>query len=113
MASVAADTLWYRIDAELRHFQRRLQALKGCRSQKRWSEELGVPQQTVNCWLSGGVVPRLDQVLRISLVERISLEWLLLGVGEVEREYRLADRPAKGPGNVSGSGELGQVTDRS
>lgn len=75
-----------RVSSELAHLRQRLWALKGDRSQKRWSRELGIPQQTVNRWLLGRGVPGVEHLIRVSLVERVCVEWLILGVGPMERE---------------------------
>ena len=80
-AVVQDDAVWYRVDSELRHLQRRLELLKGDRSQRQWALELGIHQQTVNKWLTAGKVPDVAMVLRVALVEGVSVEWLLLGQG--------------------------------
>jgi len=63
----------------------RLAQLKGSRSQRGWSRELGVPQQNLSRYLIGGATPHLDFLVHLAQQERVNMNWLILGEGRMHR----------------------------
>ncbi len=62
----------------------RLKVLQGKRSQRAWASELGVPQQVLSRYLNGSL-PRLTFLIHLARRERVNLNWLMMGEGEVYR----------------------------
>ena len=63
----------------------RLWQVRGGRSQNGWGQELGVPQQNISRFLSGGTAPHVDFLIHLAKKERINMNWLLLGEGRMKR----------------------------
>ena len=74
-----------KIRNQRKSIQDRLARLKGSRSQRGWSRELGVPQQNLSRYLLGGATPHLDFLIHLAQKERVSLNWLVLGEGKMFR----------------------------
>jgi transcriptional regulator with XRE-family HTH domain len=68
-----------------RAIRKRIAKVMGDRSQRGWSRELGVPQQNISRYLSGGCSPHVDFLIHLARREGINLNWLVLGEG---RKYR-------------------------
>ena len=64
---------------------KRLLQLMGGRTQRGWSRELGIPQQNISRYLSGGTVPHVYFLIHLSQMERVNLNWLVLGEGRMKR----------------------------
>ena len=62
----------------------RIAEVRGHRSQRRFSRELGVFQQNVNRY-ENGTTPHADFLITLALQEGVSLDWLLLGRGRPRR----------------------------
>ena len=60
---------------------RRLEEVRGDRSQRQFARELGVFQQNVNRYESG-TTPHTAFLIMLALKEGISLDWLVLGKGK-------------------------------
>lgn len=60
---------------------RRLEEVRGDRSQRQFARELGVFQQNINRYESG-TTPHTDFLLMLAVKEGISLDWLMLGKGK-------------------------------
>ena len=71
------------VRAQRRSVQKRLAQLKGSRSQRGWSRELGVPQQNLSRYLLGGATPHLDFLIHLGRRENVNLNWLVLGEGRM------------------------------
>ncbi len=67
-----------------RDLPKRLAAVRGARSQRRFAQDLGVFQQNVNRY-EAGTPPAVDFLITLALKEGISLDWLLLGRGRMRR----------------------------
>ncbi len=67
-----------------RDLPKRIAAVRGTRSQRRFALDLGVFQQNVNRYESG-TTPHADFLITLALKEGISLDWLLLGKGRMRR----------------------------
>ncbi len=67
-----------------RDLPKRIAAVRGTRSQRRFARDLGVFQQNVNRYESG-TIPHADFLITLALKEGISLDWLLLGKGRMRR----------------------------
>ena len=72
------------LDRHKKQIQRRLEQLRGDRSQRSFAKELGVFQQNVNRY-ENGTTPHADFLITIALQENVSLDWLLLGRGQPRR----------------------------
>ena len=72
------------IEQHKRRLRERLIVVRGERSQRRFARDLGVFQQNVNRYESG-TTPHTDFLLTLALRENISLDWLLLGKGRMQR----------------------------
>jgi transcriptional regulator with XRE-family HTH domain len=68
-------------------FPRRMAKVRGDRSQRRFAHEIGVFQQNVNRY-ENGTMPHADFLITLGLKENISLDWLLLGRGDMHRSSR-------------------------
>ncbi len=67
-----------------RDLPKRIAAVRGTRSQRRFALELGVFQQNVNRY-EAGKTPGADFLITVALKEGISIDWLLLGKGRMRR----------------------------
>ena len=65
-------------------FPRRLERIRGERSQRQFAHNLGVFQQNVNRYESG-TTPHTDFLIQLALTENVSIDWLLLGKGRMRR----------------------------
>ena len=72
------------LDRHKKQIQRRLEQLRGDRSQRSFAKELGVFQQNVNRY-ENGTTPHADFLITLALQENVSLDWLLLGRGQPRR----------------------------
>ena len=63
-------------------FARRLAKVRGERSQRQFAGEVGVFQQNVNRY-ENGTMPHTNFLMTLAVKENISLDWLLLGRGEM------------------------------
>lgn len=63
----------------------RMWTVIGGRSQHQWGRELGVPQQNISRYLSGGTSPHADFLIHLARKEKINMNWLLLGEGRMRR----------------------------
>lgn len=72
------------LDRHKKQIPRRLEQLRGDRSQRSFAKELGVFQQNVNRY-ENGTTPHADFLITIALQENVSLDWLLLGRGQPRR----------------------------
>lgn len=63
---------------------KRLAQVRGDRSQRAFASELGVFQQNVNRY-ENGTTPHADFLITLAVKERVSLDWLLLGKGQMRR----------------------------
>jgi transcriptional regulator with XRE-family HTH domain len=63
-------------------FPRRLERIRGERSQRQFAHNLGVFQQNVNRY-ENGTMPHANFLLTLAVKEGISLDWLLLGRGRM------------------------------
>ena len=63
-------------------FPRRLERIRGVRSQRQFAHNLGVFQQNVNRY-ENGTMPHANFLLTLAVKEGISLDWLLLGRGRM------------------------------
>jgi len=61
-------------------FVKRLQSVRGNRSQAQFARDLDVFQQNINRY-EHGTLPHVDFLITLSSVENISVDWLLLGRG--------------------------------
>ena len=68
-----------------RDLPKRIAAVRGTRSQRRFARGLGVFQQNVNRYELGKTLPNVDFLIAIALKEGISIDWLLLGKGRMQR----------------------------
>lgn len=62
----------------------RIAQARGNRSQRQFARDLGVFQQNVNRYESG-TTPHANFLLTLALKEGVSLDWLLLGTGNMRR----------------------------
>ena len=68
-----------------RHKQKipgRLAQVRGARSQSQFARDLGALQQNVNRYESD-TTPQADFLITLALKERVSIDWLLLGKGQM------------------------------
>ena len=65
-----------------RMFPRRLERIRGERSQRQFAHNLGVFQQNVNRY-ENGTMPHANLLLTLAVEENVSLDWLLLGRGRM------------------------------
>ena len=72
------------MDRIKRKLPERLSKVRGNRSQRQFARDLGVFQQNVNRYESG-TTPHTDFLITLALKEQISVDWLLLGKGKIER----------------------------
>jgi transcriptional regulator with XRE-family HTH domain len=63
-----------------RGFVRRLQSVRGKRSQAQFARDLNVFQQNINRY-EHGTLPHVDFLIALSRAENVSVDWLLLGRG--------------------------------
>jgi len=68
-----------------RDLPKRIAAVRGTRSQRRFALDLGVFQQNVNRYELGKTIPNVDFLIAVALKEGISIDWLLLGKGRMRR----------------------------
>ncbi len=61
-------------------FVKRLQTVRGKRSQAQFARDLDVFQQNINRY-EHGTLPHVDFLITLSTVENVSVDWLLLGRG--------------------------------
>jgi len=64
-------------------FVRRLQKVRGGRSQAQFARDVGVFQQNVNRY-EHGTLPHVDFLITLASKENVSIDWLLLGKGTRE-----------------------------
>ena len=57
-------------------------------SQEELAEMLGVSRQSVSKWESGGSIPDLERVAKLSQVFEVSTDYLLTGKGNMNAEIR-------------------------
>ncbi len=67
-----------------RDLPKRVAAVRGTRSQRRFALDLGVHQQYVNRYEAGTTI-HVDFLITVALKEGISIDWLLLGKGRMRR----------------------------
>ena len=72
------------LEQHKRKIRRRLEQIRGERSQRSFARELGVFQQNVNRYETG-TTPHADFLITLALRENVSLDWLLLGRGKPRR----------------------------
>ncbi len=72
------------LDRCKRQIPRRLEQVRGDRSQRSFARDLGVFQQNVNRY-ENGTTPHADFLITLALQENVSLDWLLLGKGKPRR----------------------------
>jgi transcriptional regulator with XRE-family HTH domain len=77
MATVAVQRLKKKLPA-------RIAQVRGDRSQRQFARDLGVFQQNVNRY-ENGTTPHTDFLITLALKESISLDWLLLGKGRMNK----------------------------
>ncbi len=65
----------------------RLAKVRGDRSQRQFARDLGVFQQNVNRYESG-TTPHTDFLITLAIKEQVSVDWLLLGKGNMKRKGR-------------------------
>jgi transcriptional regulator with XRE-family HTH domain len=65
-------------------FPGRLASVRGNRSQRQFAKQLGVFQQNVNRY-ENGTMPHANFLITLATKEEISLDWLLLGRGQMHR----------------------------
>ena len=70
-----------------RMFPRRLERIRGERSQRQFAHNLGVFQQNVNRY-ENGTMPHANFLLTLAVEENVSLDWLLLGRGRMHYDER-------------------------
>ena len=75
MATVAVERL-------KRKLPERLAQVRNQRSQRQFARDLGVFQQNVNRY-ENGTMPHANFLLMVAVKENISLDWLLLGRGDM------------------------------
>jgi hypothetical protein len=63
--------------------QDRFKALFKGRNLRRVAQDWGLPYSTLNNYFSKGATPGLDVVIKVSEIEHVSIEWLVLGSGAV------------------------------
>ena len=63
-------------------------------SQEELAEKLGVSRQSVSKWESGGAIPDLDKVVKLSALFGVSTDYLLLD-GQQEISFTESDGPAE------------------
>ena len=80
MASAAVDKC-------KRKLPERLAAVRGERSQRQFARDLGVFQENVNRYESG-TTPHTDFLITLALKEQVSIDWLPLGKGKMQRGGR-------------------------
>ncbi len=68
-----------------RDLPKRIAAVRGTRSQRRFARDIGVFQQNVNRYEAGKMLPNVDFLITAALKEGISIDWLLLGRGRMRR----------------------------
>ncbi len=68
-----------------RDIPKRIAAVRGTRSQRRFARDLGVFQQNVNRYEAGKMLPNVNFLITVALKEGISIDWLLLGKGRMRR----------------------------
>ena len=61
-------------------FVKRLQKVRGRRSQAQFARDLGVFQQNINRY-EHGTLPHVDFLITLAQQESVSIDWLLLGKG--------------------------------
>ena len=61
-------------------FVKRLQKVRGKRSQAQFAREVGVFQQNINRY-EHGTLPHVDFLITLAQKENVSIDWLLLGKG--------------------------------
>ncbi len=64
-------------------FVKRLQKVRGNRSQAQFAREVGVFQQNINRY-EHGTLPHVDFLITLAHRENVSIDWLLLGKGTRE-----------------------------
>jgi transcriptional regulator with XRE-family HTH domain len=64
-------------------FVKRLQKVRGKRSQAQFAREVGVFQQNINRY-EHGTLPHVDFLITLAAKEDVSIDWLLLGKGTRE-----------------------------
>ena len=64
-------------------FVKRLQKVRGKRSQAQFAREVGVFQQNINRY-EHGTLPHVDFLITLAAKEGVSIDWLLLGKGTRE-----------------------------
>ena len=67
-----------------RKLPERISEVRGDRSQRQFTRDLGVFQQNVNRY-EMGTTPHTDFLLTLATKESVSLDWLLLGKGRMRR----------------------------
>jgi transcriptional regulator with XRE-family HTH domain len=63
-----------------RGFVKRLQSVRGKRSQAQFARDLNVFQQNINRY-EHGTLPHVDFLITLARAENVSVDWLLLGRG--------------------------------
>lgn len=62
-----------------RTLPKRIRKLRGKRSQHAYAREIGIPQQNVNRWERGLVLPNAESLATLALHHGVSLDWLVFG----------------------------------
>jgi hypothetical protein len=64
----------------------RLRQVMGTRTQREWSRELGIAQQTISRCLNARNAPKMDFLLQLASKDQVNLNWLVLGEGRMRRQ---------------------------
>lgn len=80
-------------------FSRRLEMLLGDRSQVEFAKTLGILQQNVSRYLTGGA-PSFSVLVTLAAKEGVSLDWLIMGQGTMPK--RLSGKKAAKPSQKAG-----------
>ena len=67
---------------------KRIKKVRGGRSQAEFAYEIDVFQQNISR-NEQGTTPHLDFIILLSIKEKISIEWLLFGSGDMRRSRRV------------------------
>lgn len=70
------------VSAQKKKIASRIAQIRGDRSQRAFARELGVFQQNINRY-ELGTTPHADFLLIVAAKEKISLDWLLMGLGRM------------------------------
>lgn len=71
-----------RIESQRKKLPGRLAQVRGDRSQREFARQLGIFQQNVSRY-ELGLIPHSDFLMVIAMKEKVSIDWLLTGKGEM------------------------------